>query len=146
VLVKPPLLTEKQAINDTLNTIEKIKNITDIISLNPVNIQKNTLVNYLWKRGRYRPPWLFSIVQILVEGKKILGDKIIKCDIVAGGSTRGVHNCTECDEDYLRAISDFSLKQNINVFKNIKCDCNDKWLDQKDLEDLSYGSFTNIYG
>ncbi len=146
VLVKPPLLTEKQAINDTINTIEKIKNITDIISLNPVNIQKNTLVNYLWKRGQYRPPWLFSIIQILEEGKKILRDKIIKCDIVAGGTTRGAHNCTKCDKDYLRAISDFSLKQNINVFKNIECNCSEKWLDQIDLEDLSFGSFTNIYG
>jgi len=37
-------------------------------------------------------------------------------------------------------------KQNINVFKNIKCNCIDKWLDQIDLEDLSFGSFTNIYG
>lgn len=146
LLVKPPFLSEKQAINDSINTIDKIKNMTDSISLNPVNIQKNTLVNYLWKRGRYRPPWLFSIVKILVEAKKILGKKIIKCDIVAGGNIRGAHNCGQCDGGYLQAISDFSLKQNINFFNDLKCSCNDKWLDQLILEDLSFGSLTNING
>ena len=146
VLVKPPFLSEKQAINDTISTIKKIKNLTDIISLNPVNIQKNTLVNYLWKQDRYRSPWLFTIVQILIEGKKIIDNKIIKCDIVGGGSIRGPHNCGECDNDYLKAISDFSLKQDINVFNNLKCNCKDKWLDQLDLEDLSFGSLTKIYG
>ncbi len=145
VLVKPPFLSEKQAIKDTICTIEKIKNITDIVSLNPVNIQSNTLVNYLWKHEQYRPPWLFSVVQILVEGKKILGDKRIKCDIVGGGSIRGAHNCGECDRNYLQAISDFSLKQDTSVFNNLKCNCYDKWLDQLDLEDLGFGSLAKMY-
>ena len=145
VLIKPPFLSEKQAIKDTIWTIEKIKNITDIVSLNPVNIQSNTLVNYLWKHKRYRPPWLFSVVQILVEGKKILGDKRIKCDIVGGGNIRGAHNCGECDRNYLQAISDFSLKQITSVFNNLKCNCYEKWLDQLDLEDLGFGSNANMY-
>ena len=145
VLVKPPFLSEKQAINDTIYTIGKIKKMTDIISLNPVNIQSNTLVNYLWKHERYRSPWLFSIVQILVEGKKILGDKRIKCDLVGGGSIRGAHNCDECDRDYLQAISNFSLKQDTSVFNNLKCSCYDKWLDQLDLEDLGFGSLSKMY-
>ncbi len=144
VLVKPPFLSEKQAINDAIKTIKKIKNITDIVSLNPVNIQKNTVVNYLWKHKQYRPSWLFSIVKILIESKKILGIKRIKCDLVGGGNIRGAHNCGECDKEYLQAISDFSIKQDINVFNNLKCSCYDKWLDQLDLEDMSFGSLKNI--
>ncbi len=145
VLVKPPFLSEKQAINDAINTIEKIKNITDIVSLNPVNIQKNTLVNHLWRREQYRPPWLFSIVQILIDGKKILGDKRIKCDVVGGGNIRGAHNCGQCDGNYIQAISDFSLKQDPSIFNNLKCSCYDKWLDQLDLEDLGFGSLVKMY-
>lgn len=145
VLVKPPFLSEKQAINDSINTIEKIKDITDIVSLNPVNIQKNTLANFLWKRERYRTPWLFSVVQILAQGKKILGDKMIKCDVVGGGNIRGAHNCGECDRFYLQAISEFSLKQDTIIFNNLKCECNNKWLDQLDLEDLGFGSLVNMY-
>jgi radical SAM enzyme (TIGR01210 family) len=146
VLVKPPFLTEKQAIDDAIQTIEKIKDITDVVSLNPVNVQRNTYVNYLWRRQQYRPPWLFSIVEILTEGKRILGDKIIKSDIAGGGSIRGAHNCKECDKKYLKAVSNFSLIQDVRTFKDLDCSCKDKWMDQLDLEDLGFGSLVNMYG
>jgi radical SAM enzyme (TIGR01210 family) len=146
VLVKPPFLTEKQSIDDAIQTIEKIMDITDVVSLNPVNVQRNTYVNYLWRRQQYRPPWLFSIVEILTEGKKILGDKRIKCDIAGGGSIRGAHNCRECDKKYLKAIADFSLNQDVKTFDSLDCICKDKWLDQLDLEDLGFGSLVNMYG
>lgn len=145
-LVKPPFLTEKQSIDDAVLTIKKIKDITDVVSLNPVNVQSNTYVNYLWRHQQYRPPWLFSVVEILKQGKKILGNKRIKCDIAGGGSIRGAHNCKECDKKYLKAISDFSINQDINTFKDLDCICKDKWLDQLDLEDLGFGGLVNIYG
>ena len=146
VLVKPPFLTEKQAMDDSIQTIKKIKDITDVVSLNPVNVQSNTYVNYLWRRQQYRPPWLFSVVEILTQGKKILGDKRIKSDIAGGGSIRGAHNCRECDKKYLKAIYDFSLNQDIKTFKGLDCKCKEKWLDQLDLEDLGHGSLVNMYG
>jgi len=146
VLVKPPFITEKQAINDAINTIKDIKNLTDIVSFNPVNIQRNTLVSYLWKRKQYRPPWLFSLVEILRESKKITENILLKCDIVAGGKTRGAHNCRNCDYSFIKAISEFSLSQDEKVFKDLKCECHEKWLDQLDLEDLGFGSLANMYG
>ena len=144
VLVKPPFMTERQAIDDAVNTIKKIKNITDVVSLNPCNVQRNTVVDYLWKRREYRPPWLFSIIEIIKQSKT--DDFILKCDIAGGGSIRGAHNCKPCDKSYIQAISDFSLSQDIKVFKNLDCECKDKWLDQLDLEDLGFGSLTNMYG
>jgi radical SAM enzyme (TIGR01210 family) len=146
VLIKPPFLTEKESIYDAIKTVENIKNITDCISFNPTNIQKNTFVNYLWKRRKYRPPWLFSIVEILKESKKILKDVKIKCDTVGGGSIRGAHNCKSCDKKFLDAIADFSLSQDIDVFENLECECREKWLDQLDIEDLGFGSLSNMYG
>jgi archaeosine synthase beta-subunit len=146
VLIKPPYLTEKQAMENAITTVEKIKNITDIISFNPVNIQRNTVVNYLWGRKMYRPPWLFSIVEILKKSKEITKNIRIKCDIVGGGNIRGAHNCRECDTQFLKAISDFSLKQDITVFEKLDCSCRDKWLDQIDIENLGFGSHVNMYG
>ena len=144
ILVKPPFLTEKESLEDAINTAEKIKEITDTISFNPTNVQRNTLVNYLWQRKKYRPPWLFSIVEILKESKKIAPDVLIKCDIAGGGSIRGAHNCKECDRKYLRAIEDFSLNQNVKEFNGLDCDCKDKWLDLLDIEDLTFGSINDI--
>jgi len=144
VLIKPPFLTEKESIEDAIKTVDKIKSITDIISFNPTNVQRNTLVNYLWHRKQYRPAWLFSVVKILKESKKIASDVRIKCDIAGGGSIRGAHNCKSCDRSFLDAISEFSLSQGVSVFNNLRCDCREKWLDQLDIEDLGFGSLVNI--
>ncbi|MCK4365002.1 MAG: archaeosine biosynthesis radical SAM protein RaSEA [Thermoplasmatales archaeon] len=144
ILVKPPFLTEKESLEDAINTVEKIKKITDTISFNPTNVQRNTLVNYLWQRKKYRPPWLFSIVEILKESKKIAPDVLIKCDIAGGGGIRGAHNCKDCDRQYIKAIEDFSLNQDIKVFQDLDCDCKDKWLDLLDIEGLTFGSINDI--
>jgi len=146
VLVKPPFLTEKESIKDSIETVDKIKEITDIISLNPTNVQRKTLVEFLWRRKQYHPPWLWSIVEILREGKQIVGNKRIKCDIVGGGGFRGAHNCRKCDRKILDAITSFSLKQEVNVFDNLGCECYDKWLDQIDMESIGFGSLTDING
>lgn len=146
VLIKPPFLTEKESINDAIKTVNQIKSITNTISFNPTNVQRNTLVEYLWKRRQYRPAWLFSIVDILKESKKIVSDLRIKCDISGGGNIRGAHNCKSCDRKFLDAISDFSLSQDTRVFNDLDCDCKEKWLDQLDIEDLGFGSLVNMYG
>ena len=146
VLIKPPFLTEKESIDDALQTVEKIKNITDTISFNPVNVQRNTLVSLLWNRKMYRPPWLFSVVEILKKSKNIIDDVLLKCDIAGGGSIRGAHNCKNCDKMYLKSIQNFSLYQDVSVFENLDCICREKWLDQLDIEDLGFGSLVNMYG
>jgi radical SAM enzyme (TIGR01210 family) len=146
LLIKPPFLTEKESIKDSINTVVDIKNITDSISFNATNVQRNTFVNYLWNKRKFRPPWLFSIVEILNESKKILKSKTIKCDIVGGGSIRGAHNCKICDRKYLSAIEDFSLTQNLDDLKNLDCECKEKWLDILEIEDLGFGSLSNVYG
>ena len=146
VLIKPPFLTEKQSIENAIDTVDKIKSITDTISFNPTNVQRNTLVNYLWNRRQYRPAWLFSIIEILKESKKIADNIRIKCDIAGGGSIRGAHNCKSCDRKFLNAISEFSLSQDESVFNELDCDCKEKWLDQLDIEYLGFGSLVNMQG
>ena len=143
VLLKPPFLTEKESIDDCINTIKKIDKYTDIISLNPTNVQRNTVVDYLWFRKQYRPPWLWSIVEILKQSKNFT-DKPVKCDIVGGGSIRGAHNCRLCDHNILKLIEKFSLAQDISVFDDISCDCKEKWLDQLDIENLGFGSLIDM--
>lgn len=146
VLCKPPFITEKEAIADCVETIDKTKEMTDIFSLNPVNVQKNTVVEYLWRRNQYRPPWLWSVTEILKECTKIIenNDVLLKCDVAGGGSIRGAHNCKKCDKKFLKSISDFSIKQDPQVFEKLSCECKHKWKDQLELEDLSFGSIIDI--
>jgi len=139
VLVKPPFLTEHEALEDALETIRAITPMTDIISLNPVDIQRHTLVEYLWHRDEYRPPWLWSLVDILHQGHQVFSGHL-KCDVVAGGTQRGPHNCSVCDHDVLSAISTFSLYQDPSVFTPLSCSCREQWRDQCAYENLTFGS------
>lgn len=143
VLIKPPFITEKEAIEDCIETLNKIKDHSDTVSFNPTNVQRNTVVEYLWKRNQYRPPWLWSVVEILKTCKKTT-DNIIKCDIAGGGRERGAHNCKNCNGIFLNAISEFSLSQDTDVFNDLDCECKENWLDQIDIEDLTFGSIVDF--
>lgn len=145
VLMKPPFLTEKEALDDCIRTAKETKKYTDSISLNPTNIQHHTVVEYLWKRDQYRPAWLWSIVEFLKQSKR-LTDAFVKCDLVGGGSMRGPHNCGVCDQKVLRAIEQFSLTQEKDVFQDITCSCEEKWADQLVMEKLSFGSLVDFSG
>ena len=146
LLLKPPFLTEKQSIRDCLTSINMIKSSTHTISLNPTNIQRGTVVEYLWQRKLYRPPWLWSVVEVLQKSKPILRKVRIQCDISGGGTRRGAHNCGSCDKDFLYAISSFSLDQNPSILQGLNCHCYNAWRDQLRLEPLSFGSLIDING
>jgi radical SAM enzyme (TIGR01210 family) len=143
MLLKPPFLTEKESLNDCIKTAKDTAPYTDLLSLNPTNVQHHTVVEYLWKRNQYRPPWLWSIVEFLRQSKS-LTKAFVKCDVVGGGSNRGAHNCGICDKKVLHAIEEFSLTQNNDVFRALSCDCQEQWRDQLDLESLSFGSLVDF--
>ncbi|MDI6917215.1 MAG: archaeosine biosynthesis radical SAM protein RaSEA [Thermoplasmatales archaeon] len=133
ILLKPPFLTEKEGIKDAINTVKIAGKYSSTISLNPVNIQKNTFVEFLWKRNEYRTPWLWSAVEVLKESKK-LTDAHLMCSPTGGGTRRGAHNCLRCDKKILSAVQDFSLTQNLSVFDNLYCECKEEWLDMLEVE------------
>jgi len=144
VLIKPIFLTEADAINDAIQTTRAIMHLTDTISFNPCNVQRNTLTEHLWKKDQYRPPWLWSVIDILRESKHIAPTIRLQCDIAGGGSRRGAHNCRNCDRQVLDAISRFSLTQDESVLANLSCSCKDQWHDQLELEKMTFGSIVDF--
>lgn len=134
LLIKPPFLTENEAILDAVNSLKDANKFSDTVSFNPVNIQKNTLVERLFMRGEYRTPWLWSVVEVLKRAKKISNARLMSQPVI--GRRRGAHNCGKCDSDILDVIHNFSLTQDSSVFENLGCECREEWLDLLDLEDF----------
>jgi len=124
LMIKPPFLTEKEAIHDAINSAKSIENIADVISFNPMTVHKNTLVEYLWNKGEYSPPWGWSIIEILKETANLRPDII--CHPVAFGRSRGPKNCKSCNREIEKRILDFSMNNNVEILE-YDCDCKKEW-------------------
>lgn len=135
LLLKPPMLSEGKALLDAISSAKAARSYADTLSLNLCNIQRGTYVERLWERGEYRPPWLWSALEVLrsVEGPII-------CDPVGAGTKRGPHNCGKCDASIADAIRKHAISQDINVFDGLDCRCRIAWQKVMDLEEHSFGA------
>lgn len=125
LMMKPPYLTESEALLDMQNSIRECTSYSDIISMNLCTVQNRTDVERLWKQKAYRPPYLWSVLKVLIES-----DVHIHCDPVGGGKKRGPHNCGKCDMEIVDAIREFSLTEDKGLLKTYfdrGCRCKDEW-------------------
>ena len=125
LLLKPPFLTEAEAIEDAVTSVEQLAPLAHTISVNPTTVMEDTLVEELYDDDGYRPPWLWSVTAVLERTATV--DAIVVSDPVGAGSDRGPHNCGECDETVTRAIGDFNRRQDPTVFGEVTCDCEVTW-------------------
>ena len=133
LLVKPPLLTEREAIEDAVRSGHEADSHSDTISFNPVNVQRDTLVDHMFKRREYRPPWLWSVVEVLERTRDLKAH--VKSHPTAGGMRRGAHNCGSCDRRAINAIEEFSLDLRRD-FSELDCACRERWRAELDLQDF----------
>jgi len=95
------------------------------VSMNPCNVQRHTMVVDLYHDDGYRPPWLWSVAEVLESTAD--ADAIVVSDPVGHGSDRGPHNCGECDDRVQTAIKDFDKRQDPSVFDQVSCECETTW-------------------
>jgi radical SAM enzyme (TIGR01210 family) len=142
ILLKPPYLTESEAIEDAISTAKHAALKSDTISVNPVNVQKGTVVERLWKSWSYRPPWLWSVIEVLNACAEL--DRKVVCDPTGGGRDRGAHNCGKCDDEALAAIREYSLGQSRKKVQVSDCECRGMWETVRELEGLVVGGTPDL--
>jgi hypothetical protein len=127
LLMKPPFLSEREAMEDMQSSVRRCAAVDGChtVSMNPCNVQRYTMVDELFFEGGYRPPWLWSVAEVLRTTAD--ADAIVVSDPVGHGSDRGAHNCGECDDRVQRAIKDFDLRQDPSVFEQVSCECELTW-------------------
>ena len=135
VLIKPHLLTELEGIQDSVNTavhvLEKAKRhgVSARIAFEPVFVTQKNILNYLWKKGKYTPPKLWSIVEVLRQTGSRLNESNLKGKLFVGlsdenlSSKRMTSNCGICDEDIKKEIQSFNGHQNISRLAEINHSC-----------------------
>ncbi len=136
LLLKPPYLAESEAVEDVVRSVDEAAPHFDALSVNPVHIQNGTVVEWLYHRGRYRPPWLWSVVDALVRGSDRRGSARLVSFPTAGGLPRGPHNCGRCDREVLAAIEEASLSQEFGALGRLDCTCREEWTTRLAFEPL----------
>jgi len=143
ILLKPPFLSEKEAIEDAVVSAAKAALAgAATISINPVNIQNFTVVERLSRDGKYRTPYIWSLIEVLKrlaalrDAGELPGETVLMTSPSGAGTRRGVHNCGECDKRLLEAVKRFSLGQDASALAVPYCRCREKWEDVLVLEDF----------
>jgi archaeosine synthase beta-subunit len=130
VLVRPPFLTEAEAIEDTVESIKFAAELgADIVSLEAVSIQDLTMVAFLAEAGFYSPPWIWSIFEIVNRTYDM------DVDLRIGGfefypiPKEFTSNCPACDKDMINIINQFNRTNDIKSLYGQKCPeaCNERW-------------------
>lgn len=134
LLLKPPYLSERTAVQDAIASVGFAGRFSESVSINPVNVQRDTVVDGLWRRGNYRPPWLWSLLEVLRQGKSSTSARIMSSPS-GGGTPRGVHNCDRCDRKILDAVQRFSFSQDLDDLGGMECGCRREWAAVMDLQD-----------
>jgi radical SAM enzyme (TIGR01210 family) len=125
LLLKPLYMKEGTAIRSTIDSVHFADPFSDEISVNPVNVQSGTVTERSWKRGDYRPPWIWSLIEVLKQCSGTVNARLMSSPS-GGGTQRGVHNCGECDRRALDAVEKFSFSQNPKDLE-VDCACRAKW-------------------
>ncbi|MBP51359.1 MAG: TIGR01210 family radical SAM protein [Euryarchaeota archaeon] len=129
LLFKPPFMSEADALLHTTKWISEVAPISDEVSINPMNIQKRTIVDRLFRNREYRPPWLWSLVEMITTSHESISG--LDCRVIvhptAGGKLRGSHNCGICDADVVAAIERYSVSGSLGEFDGLDCDCKSSW-------------------
>ena len=129
LIFKPPFMSEGEALKHTTSWLMDVAPYSDEVSVNPMNIQKKTVVDRLYRNKEYRPPWLWSLVEMIQNAHaktKETGCRVI-VHPTAGGKIRGAHNCGSCDTEVVAAIERYSVSADIAEFAGISCSCQDHW-------------------
>lgn len=136
LLLKPPYLTEAESIRDVVESVALASEHFDTLSINPVHIQGGTVVEWLFRRGRYRPPWLWSLLEAMERGARARGSARLVTFPTAGGQPRGPHNCGKCDAAVLATLETASLDQRFEGWDGPSCACRATWTAERELEPL----------
>ena len=124
LMLKPPFLSEEEGVEDALTSMNYcIMNGLNYVTICPTRVSRNTLAWELLKSGYYKPPNLWSIVDVLNEQPKNLTTRIA-CINLKGTDFEAIYpdSCPKCAGSLIEALENFSLSNDLNDLPK-RCEC-----------------------
>ena len=151
LLLKPPFLTEQEAIDDIVNSVKGLRELgVHKIDCESMTIQKHTLVEELWNRDMYRVPWLWSLISMIDRTTtKDYPPVYITPFRYIVSSLDAPRNCSVCTDRVTDAIFDYQKGElPKDELLKLTCDCKQTWEDslaehdERSLEDRILDTMT----
>lgn len=127
LLIKPPFMSEGEAVLDAVESGRVAARLgVHRLSYNPVCVHRGTPLEGMFFRGEYSPPWLWSVVEVLLRVKKRVRIPVV-CHPSGAGTRRGASNCRRCSGGVARGIRRFSATQEVEHLRGLECGCRERW-------------------
>lgn len=141
VLQKPIDTREGEALLDAVATIRRVFEagrdflLPTRVALEPCFVVPGTPLSRACDEGRYRPPWLWSVLAVLVQTHALGRIQVGLSDEGMSASHRP-RNCERCSARLRAALAEFNASQRISELLAIDCGCRDEWLAEIAAEGL----------
>lgn len=141
VLQKPIDTLEGEALLDAAATIRRVfvtgreLGLPVRVALEPCFVVPGTPLARACDEGRYRPPWLWSVLAVLVQTHALGRIQVGLSDEGMSASHRP-RNCERCSARLRAGLAEFNVSQRITDLLALDCGCRDEWLSQIAAEGL----------
>lgn len=127
VFLKPLYLSEREAIEEAVKTTRYAFSVgSDEVSLSCAFVQEGTSMAEVYHQGKFKPPWLWSIIEV-VRRTAHLGPVKIGSFNDNPLPIATPQNCPLCSKKALQAIEAYNNTRSISVFDNLGCSCQKEW-------------------
>lgn len=136
IILKPPGLEEKEAIEECIRTVEYFFRIVEQTgveysraTIKPLFIPKGTIIEKLFEERLITTPKLWSLLRVLKNAHK-LGTIFVPLTDENLSHGRIPENCDECSGEARKAIERFNATQKIEQLLELSCDCKKDWVQE----------------
>ena len=133
VLLKPINTSERKAIEDSVATARKVLALghelkcPTRVALEPCFVAPQTPLYHAFEQGRYRPPWLWSVAEV-VSRIAPLGRVLVGLSDEGMNPLQAPHNCEHCTGRFRHALAAFNQTQDATGLSAVSCECHKRWL------------------
>lgn len=140
LMLKPPFLTESEAIEDAVSSIHYLRTmgITDP-TLCPARTAPGTVAGLLASRGEFREPSLWSILEVIRRTHEWSNTRIAVSNIMPDRNASSItpSGCPVCSDRMIEALCRYNTNRSLQDLVQIACDCKKQYEMRLAMEDSS---------
>jgi radical SAM enzyme (TIGR01210 family) len=141
LLVKPPHVSEKEAIEDAVQSaayvfqVAKKHGVSARAAFEPVFVCENTHLEDLYLNAKYRLLNLWSVVEVIKSAHQYgcifvgLSDEDLSME-------RMPYSCSLCNEKIVREIENFNSTQDVSGLNQLDCQCKVEYLQKMEKGEI----------